>query len=65
LELFHTYIGANRLSGGLSEHAARILHGIIHSLLGKSGRGLAEHYGVPVSVWPQVFLMFHRDSRVV
>jgi serine palmitoyltransferase len=25
-------------------------------VLGKSGRGLAEHYGVPVSILPSAFL---------
>ncbi|PWZ25782.1 Long chain base biosynthesis protein 1a [Zea mays] len=34
-------------------------------VLGKSGCGLAEHYGVPVSVWPQLFLMFHRNAPPV
>ena len=34
-------------------------------VLGKSGRGLAEHYGVSVSVWPQLFLMFHRNAPPV
>ncbi|PWZ36793.1 Long chain base biosynthesis protein 1a [Zea mays] len=34
-------------------------------VLGKSGRGLDEHYGVPVSVWPQLFLMFHRNAPPV
>uniref|UniRef100_A0A804MIV6 serine C-palmitoyltransferase n=1 Tax=Zea mays TaxID=4577 RepID=A0A804MIV6_MAIZE len=34
-------------------------------VLGKSGHGLDEHYGVPVSVWPQLFLMFHRNAPPV